>query len=77
MALFLAHDNILHNKQGAKWKTLLLCKKQAIYYLVISFDRQHLEGDLLYMQHTVLNDSWNYHKLGETDADLWSQFHPE
>jgi hypothetical protein len=37
----------------------LLSTEQAVYYLCITLERYHLEGGLLHLQNTVVNDSQN------------------
>jgi hypothetical protein len=71
------HTIIFWHKKGIKWNAQFLSTKQAIYYLFITFDRQHVEGGLLYLQLIVLNGSPNCQKLGAQALDLWSQFHRE
>jgi hypothetical protein len=48
----------------------VLCKKQAIYYLFITFDRKRLEVGLIPLQHIFLDDSQNCQNLGATAVDL-------
>lgn len=64
-------------KKGVEWNAPLVCTKQVIYYLFITFDGWHIERGILHLQHTLPNDSQNCQKLGARALDLWLQFHPE
>ena len=70
---FLAHYNILHNEEGIKRNGQLLSAEQAVCYLCSNLERYHLEGGLLHLRTTVINDSQDCPLTRRNSSSFMSQ----